>query len=84
VKVTLLPPRAGDTTTTGTTPITAPALVGTATTDASGKVTFSGLTVARFRIDVSPPTGTTWTATSIESGAPYWGTVYQDIWLRKP
>jgi hypothetical protein len=83
VKVTLLPPRAGDTTSVGTTPITAPTLVGTATTDATGKVTFTGLTVARFRVDVTPPSGTTWNVGSVESGAPYWGTIVQDVWLRK-
>jgi hypothetical protein len=84
VTVTLLPPRAGDTTTVGTTPVTSPTLAGTATTDASGTVKFTGLSIARFRIDVTPPAGSAWTATSLESGAPYWGTIYQDIWLRKP
>lgn len=83
VKVTLLPPRSGDTTTVGTSPITAPTVVGTATTDAAGRVTFPGLQVARLRVDVTPPAGTPWLASSVESSAPYWGTFQQEVWLKK-
>lgn len=84
VTVTLLPLRQGDSVATGTTPVTAPTVVGTKTADANGTVVFPKLTVSRYRIEVQPPAGSTWMAATNEYSPPYWGQVANEVWLRRP
>jgi hypothetical protein len=84
VTLTLLPPLPNDSLPSGATPITSPTVVGTATTDAQGTVRFTKITSARYRVAVQPPAGSAWLATTMESGAPFWGNVQNDILLRKP
>lgn len=71
VTLVLLPPVAGDSLPSGVSPVSQPTTVGTVTADASGVALFNDVPQSRFRLDVVPPSGTTWKATTVTWGVPW-------------
>lgn len=84
-KVTLvqLPLIAGDSLPSGVTPVSQPTTIGTVTADASGVALFNDVPQSRFRVDVVPPAGSSWKATSVTWGVPWGPTFTAFVVLKK-
>lgn len=84
VTLTRLPLLPTDTTTPGVTPVTVPTLFGTMTVDASSQVIFRNVPQSRFRVQVTPPAGTTWSSAEFTYGPPLVSTFGRIVTLTRP
>ena len=78
-----MPRQTGDTLATRVPQVNVPTLIATATADAYGIVTLSGMPAARFRVEVKTPDGSTWASRTVDGFVPHQSLVRIDVQLSR-
>lgn len=84
VTLTRLPSLPGDSLPPGVTSVTTPTLFGTQTVNANSQVTFVDVPQSRFRVEVVPPSSTTWQRTEFTYPPPQVATYTRTVTLHRP